>query len=103
LVGIFQMLADKSRLKILLALARDGEKHVTSLRTLLQQSQPAISHHLALLRSHRLVSCRRDGKNNFYALDSSLVRDLLDQFFGDVGNGQGQLQMDGFSLAFKSR
>jgi ArsR family transcriptional regulator len=103
LVEVFQMLADQSRLRILLTLARSGEMHVTALCELLGQSQPAVSHHLSLLRTRRLVSVRRDGKNNFYSVDSTLVRDLLDQFFDDAGNAQRQLQLDGFSLAFKSR
>jgi ArsR family transcriptional regulator len=102
LVDVFQMLADKSRLKILLALARDGEMHVAALRQLLRQSQPAISHHLGLLRSHKLVSYRRDGKKNYYSIDSSLVRELLDEFFGVAGNGQRQLYLDGCCVAFKS-
>jgi ArsR family transcriptional regulator len=102
LVNIFQMLADKLRLRILLALAREGEIHVTALRQLLRQSQPAISHHLGLLRSHKLVSCRREGKKNYYSIDSSLVRELLDDFFGVAGNSQRQLHLDGFCLAFKN-
>src|SRR4051794_29314508 len=47
----FKLLADVSRLKILMALARDGETHVSSLCDMLGQSQPAVSHHLTLLRS----------------------------------------------------
>jgi len=32
----------------------------------LGQSQPAVSHHLALLRRAQMIDCRRDGKHNFY-------------------------------------
>jgi ArsR family transcriptional regulator len=101
-VDVFQMLADKTRLKILLALAHDGEKHVTALCDLLGLSQPAVSHHLSLLRSKKLVVCRRDGKNNFYTVDSADLGELLDQFFGDAGNGQRQIQLDGLSVALRS-
>ena len=31
-------------------------------------SQPAVSHHLALLRHGGIIAPRRQGKNNFYAL-----------------------------------
>lgn len=34
----------------------------------LAQSQPAVSHHLALLRHGGIISPRRQGKNNFYSL-----------------------------------
>jgi DNA-binding transcriptional ArsR family regulator len=101
LAEIFQMLADPSRLKILLNLARDGEMHVSALCKVLGQMQPAVSHHLSLLRARKLVVCRRDGKNKFYSVDSALVRTLLDEFFGEPCNGQQQIQLNGLSLAFK--
>jgi ArsR family transcriptional regulator, arsenate/arsenite/antimonite-responsive transcriptional repressor len=103
LVEIFQMLGDPSRLKILLALARGGEMHVSALCEYLGHSQPAVSHHLSLLRSRRLVNSRRNGKNIYYSVDSAGVRELLDDFFGDAGDGQRQILLDGFSLAFKCR
>ncbi len=103
LAEVFGKLADESRLKILLALAEHGELHVTALCDLINPSQPAISHHLALLLGARLVARRRDGKRNFYRLESTRVRDLLDQFFDDAGNGQKQLQMPGFSLAYRTK
>jgi ArsR family transcriptional regulator len=102
LVEIFQMLADASRLKILLALAHGGEMHVSGLCQLLGQSQPAVSHHLSLLRARRLVSCKRKGRNIFYCVDSTPVRGLLEEFFNDAGNGDRQIQLNGFSLAFKA-
>jgi ArsR family transcriptional regulator len=103
LTGVFKLLADKSRLKILLALARDGELHVSALCDLLQQSQPAVSHHLTLLRMSGLVGYRRDGKHNYYRVDSALVRDLLEEFFSDSGNGHQQIQFEDFSLAYKRK
>ena len=103
LCNIFHLLSDKSRLKILLALAREGEMHVSALCALLKQSQPAVSHHLTLMRMVGLVGYRRDGKHNFYRLDSALVRDLLEEFFTDSGNGHKQLQFEDFSLAFKRK
>ena len=103
LTDVFKLLADKSRLKIVLALAQDGELHVSALCDLLGQSQPAVSHHLTLMRMVGLVSYRRDGKHNFYHLASGHVRDLLEQFFADSGNGHKALQFDDFALTFKRR
>jgi ArsR family transcriptional regulator len=103
LTEIFKLLADRSRMKILLALAQDGEMHVSALCELLNQSQPAVSHHLTLMRMAGLVGYRRDGKHNFYHVDSGLVRDLLEQFFADSGNGHKQLQFEDFSLAYRRR
>jgi ArsR family transcriptional regulator len=101
LANVFKLLADRSRLKILLALSQDGEMNVTALCDLLRQSQPMVSHHLHLLRMARLVGYRRDGKHNFYRVDSALVRDLLDQFFNAGGNGSRQIQFGDFALAYK--
>lgn len=103
LAEVFSMLADVSRLKILLTLARDGEKHVSALCQLLGQSQPAVSHHLTLLRMNKLVGFRRDGKHNFYRVESGLVSDLLERFFADSGNGHKQIQFPGFALAYRTR
>ena len=100
---VFKLMADKSRLKILLALAQEGEMHVSALCDLLKQSQPAVSHHLTLMRMTGLVGFRRDGKHNYYHLASRHVRDLLEQFFADSGNGQRQLQFEDFALSFKRR
>jgi ArsR family transcriptional regulator len=103
LTDVFKLLADKSRFKIVLALAQDRELHVSALCDLLGQSQPAVSHHLTLMRMVGLVAYRRDGKHNYYRLAPGHVRDLLEQFFLDSGNGQRQLQFEDFALTFKRR
>ncbi len=100
---VFKLLADENRLRIVLALAQDSELHVSALCDLLEQSQPAVSHHLTLMRLTGLVGYRRDGKHNYYRLAPGFMRELLDQFFADSGNGQRQLQFDDFALSFKRR
>ena len=50
-------------------LLSEKERNVSELcADLGTQSQPAVSHHLALLRHGRLIEPRRSGKHNFYAL-----------------------------------
>ena len=66
LVQTFKLLSDETRLRVLMYLMREGELHVTALCERLDQSQPAVSHHLALLRVAGLIAARRDGKHNFY-------------------------------------
>jgi ArsR family transcriptional regulator len=103
LKDVFKMLADESRLKIVLALAQESELHVSALCELLGQSQPAVSHHLTLMRMVGLVGYRRDGKHNYYHLATGYLRDLLEQFFADSGNGHKTLQFEDFALSFKRR
>ena len=50
-------------------LLNERERNVSELcASLGTQSQPAVSHHLALLRHGRLIEPRRSGKHNFYGL-----------------------------------
>ncbi len=64
LAQVFKLLSDETRLRILfyLALSPNGELHVTDLCQRLGQSQPAVSHHLALLRVSGLIESRREGQ-----------------------------------------
>lgn len=110
LTAVFKLLSDPSRLRIVLALAEYGEMHVSALCEMLSQSdpsmkfsQPAVSHHLTLMRMIGLVGFRRDGKHNYYHLVSAHVRDLFEQFFADSGNGQKAIQFDEFALTFKRK
>lgn len=64
---LLKHVSDPTRLQVILILA-EGEKHVGALCDQLSQSQPAVSHHLALLRHGGIIAPRRQGKNNFYSL-----------------------------------
>jgi ArsR family transcriptional regulator len=105
LAKIFKLLADESRMKILMALGQDGEMHVSALCQLLggpgkPASQPAVSHHLTLMRLSGLVKFRREGKNNFYRLECDQIRDLLEQVFAEGGDHR-LIQFPDFALAYK--
>jgi ArsR family transcriptional regulator, arsenate/arsenite/antimonite-responsive transcriptional repressor len=99
LTQVFKLLADESRLRILLTLAREGETHVSALCQMLGQSQPAVSHHLTLLRMAGLVGFRRAGKFNFYRMDAMMLGDLLERLFADAGRSSA-INMGEFSLSF---
>ena len=68
LVQVSRLLGDETRLRILFYLALNQELHVTALCDRLGQSQPAVSHHLALLRVSGLIEARREAKHNFYSV-----------------------------------
>ena len=99
LTQVFKLLADDSRLKILLTLARDGEMHVSALCDMLGQSQPAVSHHLTLLRMAGLVGFRREGKFNFYRMDGLQLGQTLDEVFAEAGKGS-RIDFGDFGLTY---
>jgi len=71
LVGLFRLLSDKTRLNILMILAR-GERNVSSICEELGLPQPTVSHHLGLLRTNNLITNRRNGKQVFYGLNGQI-------------------------------
>ena len=67
-LDLLKQVSDPTRLQVLMLLS-EKERNVSELcADLGTQSQPAVSHHLALLRHGRLIEPRRAGKHNFYGL-----------------------------------
>ena len=75
---IFAALGEPNRLRIMEALARAGSLCVCDLCALLGLRQSNVSHQLRLLRALRLVRAERSGRNVFYSLDDSHVRNLIE-------------------------
>lgn len=86
LVQVFKLLSDETRLRILMYLIREQELHVSALCKKLQQSQPAVSHHLALLRVAGLIAARRDGKHNYYSVRQSHFHRIIEELFNSIGD-----------------
>lgn len=70
--ALFKCLADDTRTKITLLIVREGELCVCELTAALDESQPKISRHLALLRSAGLLMDRRQGQWVYYRLRRDL-------------------------------
>jgi ArsR family transcriptional regulator len=103
LVQVFKLLSDETRLRVLLYLAREGELHVTALCDKLMQSQPAVSHHLALLRVAGLIEARRDGKHNFYSVRVKHFHRLMTEIFASIGNPESdEIRFEDFVLTHES-
>lgn len=99
LVQLLKLLADDKRLRIVLHLAREGELHVSHLCDRLEQSQPAVSHHLAVMRDAGLIARRRDGKHNYYAICPELFHDVLNGLFELFdANGRSTVRFAGIAL-----
>ncbi|MDQ3331934.1 MAG: metalloregulator ArsR/SmtB family transcription factor [Planctomycetota bacterium] len=99
LVQVFKLLSDETRLRILLYLMREGELHVTALCEKLGQSQPAVSHHLALLRVAGLIEARRDGKHNYYSICRNHFQQLMGELFSNIRDPETeQIRFEDFVL-----
>lgn len=99
LIQLFRLLADQTRLRILRLLVEAEEYHVRALCDQLGQSQPAVSHHLALLRSAGLIECRRHGKHNFYRLTPGKFEVVLDQIFAGKPAGERRVRLGKYMLS----
>ncbi len=99
--AIFRMLGNETRCRILYLLSLE-ELCTCHLAEILEMTMPAVSHHLRLLRAHRLVKTRPEGKHVYYSLADdhvvTLIRvaqehyeeeGLLDAGGGERGDQQG--------------
>ncbi|MFZ5632776.1 MAG: ArsR/SmtB family transcription factor [Bacillota bacterium] len=72
LCGYFSALSDVTRLKIV-QLLTEHEMCVCELEDRLGMSQPAISHHLGVLKRAGLISGRKSGKWTYYSVNGEQI------------------------------
>src|SRR5271165_2155266 len=70
---LLKQVSDPTRLQVVTLLSEE-ERHVGELCDQFNMSQPAVSHHLAVLRLGGIIDRRRQGKNNFYSLTDTGYR-----------------------------
>lgn len=91
--SIFQALANPTRIAILEAL-RDGELAAGAIQERVGIEQANLSQHLAILRSRRIVTHRREGNQIIYSFGNKLlikVLDLMRQHFQTHLNEAAQM------------
>ena len=64
---VFKQISDGSRIRILWLLCH-CEECVSNIAAAMNMSDPAVSHHLKLLKKSGLIVSRRDGKEIYYKL-----------------------------------
>lgn len=72
----YKALGDETRLKIVEMLS-EQEMCVCEIIARLNMSQPAVSHHLKILRQAGVVKDSRDGKWIYYSLDVDVFKDVF--------------------------
>ena len=78
LADLFKVFGDSTRIKILYLLV-DRELCVNDIAAELAMTPSSISHQLRVLKQHRLVKFRRDGKTVFYSLADHHLETILNQ------------------------
>lgn len=71
-------LSDPTRLRVIGLLA-ESEMCVGDLCLVLEMTQPAISHHLRILRNLKIVAVRKAGRHVFYTLADQHIHDIFNQ------------------------
>jgi DNA-binding transcriptional ArsR family regulator len=91
LSDLFGVLGNPDRIRIIEEL-RNGEVDVNGLQQALDVPQSRISQHLAVLRAHRIVSERRNGRHVYYHLQqpalAAWILQGLDFSGGELGFGE---------------
>lgn len=78
-VALFRALGDGTRLRLVHALARDGELCVTDLTKAVGMKPQAVSNQLRRLVTRGVLSFRRDGSHVYYRIHDPCVIELLDR------------------------
>lgn len=73
---IFKIIAHPDRIRLIEEL-RGEEKDVNTLAESLGLPGPRVSQHLSLLRAHRIVDERRDGRHHYYHLIQPEIADWI--------------------------
>ena len=71
-------LSDPTRIRVIGLLA-ESEMCVGDLCLVLEMTQPAISHHLRILRNLKIVAVRKAGRHVFYTLADQHIHDIFNQ------------------------
>ena len=73
---VFKALSDPTRREILRLLGR-GEMTAGQLAEKFDTTKPTMSHHFATLKEADLVTSRREGTTIYYALNTTVMQDVL--------------------------
>ena len=76
--GLFKLLGNGSRLRLIHALAKAGELCVTELAQAVDMKPQAVSNQLQRLVDRKVLATRRSGNNIYYQVVDPCVTSLLD-------------------------
>ena len=80
---LMKMMSDGKRIQIFWLLCH-CEECVSNISAAMEMSDPAVSHHLKVLRNAGLIVSRRDGKEIYYKLADTLVAEHIHQICEEI-------------------
>ncbi len=83
MASVFKALNDPTRLKIINVLFM-SDLCVNDIASILEMSQPSISHHLKELRQLNLISYSKKGRTVFYSLSDEHIHPFFEQCLAHV-------------------
>ena len=86
---LLSVASDSTRLKIMLSITNE-EHNVGEIVTLVGASQSLVSHQLEVLRKHRLVSVRKEGRKSYYILSDHHINELIQVVNEHVSEKKGE-------------
>jgi len=85
----FRALADPTRRSIL-AMLRKGEKTAGELAEAFDMTKPSMSHHFSVLKEADLITSRRESQTIWYALNTSVVEEVMGWAMDLLNKGKSQ-------------
>ncbi len=87
--AVFTHLSDSTRVRLLSMLAA-SDMCVCEMADLLGMSQPAVSHHLRVLRQCDVIRFRKSGQRAMYYISDNEIGDMVKRLLEVAGCGKGQ-------------
>jgi len=81
---VFKALSDPTRREILRMLSH-GERTAGELAEPFDMTKPSMSHHFSVLKEADLIRSRREGQQIFYALNTTVVEDVVTRIWDLFG------------------
>jgi len=81
---VFKALSDPTRREILRMLTH-GERSAGELAEPFDMTKPSMSHHFSVLKEADLIRSRREGQQIFYALNTTVVEDVVTRIWDLFG------------------
>ncbi|APW63926.1 autorepressor SdpR family transcription factor [Paludisphaera borealis] len=90
---VFKALSDPTRRRIIQLLGH-GERTAGELAASFDMTKPSMSHHFAVLKEAGLIVSRREGQQIFYALNTTVMEDVLARIWDLFGGAESKGRSD---------